>query len=222
MDRDGFEIIDVSERDINRIFEPAEQKGHQSAYLAALFTFMYGFPVLENDSVEQVDDFPKAGEELCSMLMNRAASFDKEHSEAVPGGLMLNNGPSTSSDLDGMELAVPPLLLEGNEGSISPPAARQQLFGRFKRERGEMEPREWIESREDATVKLRALVTDAGKTAGTIRTLAEMIKEPIFRDEHRHAGPKTTLQLAEMLREDGALLYVPSYLEGEYADEQMA
>lgn len=235
MDKSQYEIISVGERDLDRIFEPAEEKEHQSAYLTALYTLMYGFPVRENDAVNSVDGFAKAGQELADALMERAAKFDREyHPKITTGRLMLNNGPSTAEWLSDWEMGVPPLRLENNEerGSpneahpttrVSPGEARGILTANPRRDNSDMQPQRWINSRTDATVKVRHLVEDdARQHATTIGMIAEAIKEPIFCDEHRHAGPKTTLQLAEMLREDGALLYVPSYLEGEYADEQMA
>lgn len=234
MDKSQYEIITVGGRHIDRIFEPAEEKEHQSAYLAALFAFMYGFPVLENDAVNSVDGFPKAGEDVAEALMERAADFDKQHHpDVMAGGLMMNNGPSKAEWLNGREMAVPPLRLENNEerGSpneahpttrVSPGEARGILTANPRRDNSDMQPQRWINSRTDATVKVRHLVEDAARHHSTIGMIAEAIKEPIFRDEHRHAGPKTTLQLAEMLREDGALLYIPSYLEDEYADAQLA
>jgi len=219
----SYEVIEAEKSDVARIFEHAEAAEHQRAYLAALFTFMYGFPVLETDAVESVDGFPKAGEKLVETLFERAVEFDRYyHSDVLSGGLMMNNGPSKSEDLEDWQIGVPPLLLEARKESVPASEARFVLLGHSERDRGQMEPVEWIDSREGATVKLRELVKDTASTAATIRTLAEMVKEPVFRDEFRHAGPKTTLQLAEMLREEGALLYIPPYLEDERADEAMA
>jgi len=234
MDKSQYEIISVTSRDIDRIFEPAEEKGHQSAYLAALFSFMYGFPVLENDDVNSVDGFPKAGEGLAEALMTRAAKFDEEHHPGVmAGGLMMNNGPSKAEWIGDEEMAVPPLRLETGENRdnpnephptnrVSPGEARGILTPNPRRDNSGMEVGTWVRSRPDMTVKVRHILEDAGRQYSTIGMVAEAIKDPVFQDETRHAGPKTTLQLAEMLREDGALLYIPSYLDEEYADEQMA
>lgn len=225
MDKSQFEIISVTQRDLDRIFEPAEKKGHQTEYLWALFTFMYGFPVLENDRVNSVDGFPKAGDELAQRLMERAADFDtRHHPDLMAGGLMMNSGPSKAEWLSDWEMGVPPLRLENNEERrspneahpttrVSPGEARGILIANPRRDNSDAQPQRWVNSREDATVKVRHLVEDAARHHRTIGMIAEAIKEEVFRDEHRHAGPKTTRQLAEMLREDGALLYIPPYLD---------
>lgn len=225
MDKSKYEIVDLSTDTVDRIFEGARKRESQGAYLASFFAAIYGFPVLENDRVEKVDGFPKAAPNLAEMLMERAAEFDKEfHPNVMAGGLMMNNGPSKAEWLDGMEVAVPPLRLEGIDGRVSPGEARGILFDHPRRNNEDMNAIEWIRGRSDSTVKARTLVEDAMNfgPSDKLLTLAEEIKDPIFTDEYRHAGPKTTLQVAEMLREDGALLYLPPYLDEEYADEALA
>jgi hypothetical protein len=220
MDKSKFEIIDLSTDAVGRIFEGAEKRGSQGAYLVAFYTAIYGFPLLEEDSVQDVCGFPKAAPGLAETLMERATAFDKEHSEAMPGGLLVNNGPSEARWLDGMEVAVPPIRLEGTEGRVSPGEARAMLFEHPRRKNDAMDPITWIEGRSDATVKDRVLVEDVTQIGSwTVGQLAEEIKDEIFLDEWRHAGRKTTAQIARMLREDGALLYLPHYLDEEYLDE---
>lgn len=223
MDLSKYEIVDLSTDHLNRIFAAAEAEGHQSAYLACLFHAMYGFPVLENDSVRDICGFPYSSENLAEKLMERARDFDQEHHPNVmAGGMMMNNGPSKREWLSGMEVAVPPVKLEGFDDRLSPGAARGVLPGLPLWSVSKMAPNEWAERRPGLTVKMRHLVKDVAQHARTVGMLAEAIKEPIFLDENRHAGPKTTRELAEALRQDGALLPMPPYLQEDEQEEEQA
>lgn len=226
MDKSKFEIIDLSTDEVNRIFEGADECESPGAYLIAFYTALYGFPILGSGilgtgRVEDVCAYPKAAPGLTETLIDRATALDKAHSDAMPGELMTNNGPSEAPWLSGTEVAVPPVRLEGTEGRVSPGEARAMLFDHPRRKNGAMDPITWIEGRSDATVKDRVLVEDVTQVGSwTVGQLAEEVSDEQFLDEWRHAGRKTTAQIARMLLEDGALLYPPMYLVEPHAEEE--
>jgi|APHM01.1.fsa_nt_gi hypothetical protein len=42
--------------------------------------------------------------------------------------------------------------------------------------------------------------------------LAEAVKDPFFADETRHADEESVREVADALRQDGALIHVPEWL----------
>jgi hypothetical protein len=131
---------------------------------------MYGFPVLETDRVTDVRGFPFTSEQLAKKLMERARDFDEEHHpDVMAGGLMMNKGPSKRGWLSGMEVAVPPVKLDGLEDRLSAGEARGQLDGLSLWSVSRMSPAKWVELRPDLTGKARHLVKDAERGAPDVR-----------------------------------------------------
>jgi hypothetical protein len=225
MDLSKYEIIDLSTDHVDRIFSFAAEEKHQAVYLSALYSAMYGFPVLEREAVNSVDGFAKASANLTESLMDRAQSFDqRHHPNAMPGGLMMNNGPSKAEWLSGMEVAVPPLRLEEDRerqspqdphpiSRVSPGEARGILTQIPMRDCSDMDTKRWTTIRSDLGVKAQHLAEDAAQHHRTVGMLAEAVKEEIFGDEYRHGDPQTTRELADALRQDGALLWLPKHLQ---------
>jgi len=94
----------LSKEQIEGLFQDASDQGD---YVIGYFRLLFGD---EWDSIERLDDFPHAGEELASFLMKKAMAWDREHlntNQVMAGGAMMNYGPSTDKSLDPWEATLP-------------------------------------------------------------------------------------------------------------------
>lgn len=94
----------ITKEQIDTLFEGAVE---QMDYIVGYYKMLYGEETWEN--VAQIDDYAHAGSALSDYFMEKAVAWDRAHlsTDILPGGAMLNYGPSVDHDLDPWQASVP-------------------------------------------------------------------------------------------------------------------
>lgn len=100
MAKQGITSKEKLQHKLQSIFEEAE---HQEAALIGLYKML----IPDWDKLDRLEGFPVVGQEMWRYIGNLFIHYDQvHHSKVFNGGLWLNNGFSSSEDLDPWEISL--------------------------------------------------------------------------------------------------------------------